>query len=208
MRHDDADKPDGPPDGHGGAGRDRRREERPAMHRRDVDAACAGGVHAEAEEIQRPGEPREHRKREGDKGQRAENRPVADHVEIAHEPADGAECLRKVAEIFDEENQRREERVERDAREKKDRGRQSFVPGLREEVDDQHRDERPRQTRAGDADKRQGRAESDRQHCAECGAGGDTERVWRREGISQESLENHARGRERAADKRRGKHTR
>ena len=48
-------------------------------------------------------------------GRAADDRRVAGDVEVAHQPADRAERLREVGEVLHEEDERREEGVERDA---------------------------------------------------------------------------------------------
>ena len=63
-------------------------------------------------------------------------RLIAADVEVAHQPAQRPVGLRKVGEVLHEQDQRREERVHRDAGEQQHVGRQPAVPGARQRVDD------------------------------------------------------------------------
>ena len=76
------------------------------------------------------------RERQRDGRQRRDERRVAADVEIAHQPADRAKRLREVRQELHEQNQRREERVQRDAGEQQHVGRQAAMPRAREPVDD------------------------------------------------------------------------
>ena len=62
VRHDDADEADRAADRHRRAGGERRAEERDALRAHDVDAARRRRLGAEAEQIERPREPRERRR--------------------------------------------------------------------------------------------------------------------------------------------------
>ena len=60
--------------------------------------------------------------------QGGDERLVAADVEVAHQPAQDPERLGKVGEVLDEQDQRREERVHRHARQQQDVGRHAAMP--------------------------------------------------------------------------------
>ena len=74
-------------------------------------------------------------------GSAASNRRVAGDVEVAHQPPQGAERLREVAEVLHEQDQRGEERVQRDAGQQQHRRREPAMPRRRQRVDDERRRE-------------------------------------------------------------------
>ena len=87
-----------------------------ATLRRDhVHPARFSAFVAEAQQIQWSGQPRKRRERDNDQGQRRHDRLIAADVEVAHQPAQDAKRLREVREVLHEQDQRREERVHRDA---------------------------------------------------------------------------------------------
>ena len=138
-------------------------------------------------------------------GSAPSERPVAADVEIADEPAQHAIGLGEVRQVLHEEDQRREERVQRDAGEQQHVRREAALPRAGQRIDD--RDRAERSGKAGD--RHRGHAaplerpsERDRQHRAERRAGRDAKRERRGEGIAQQSLEDDTRRRQRCADQR------
>ena len=123
VRHDDADEAHRSAQRDRGAGGQRGAEERPALRALHFDAAAGGHVLAHGQQIQRPRQHGEHDERRDDERQGRDDRTVAADVQIAHQPAHRAERLREIAEVLDEQDQRREERVQRDA------GQQQHVGG-------------------------------------------------------------------------------
>ena len=59
VRHDDADKADGPADGDRGAGGERRAEKRESLHAQHVHASAGRVVVAKRQHVQRPRQPQE-----------------------------------------------------------------------------------------------------------------------------------------------------
>ena len=138
---------------------------------------------------------RKRRERQRDGRQRGDERRVAAHVEVAHQPANRAERLREVGHELHEENQRREERIQRDAGEQQHVGRHPAVLRARQRVDDGHGAERA--GKAGDRHRRKpgdpGRQiQRHRQHGAKRRAGRNAQRERRRERIPQQRLKHHA----------------
>ena len=111
-----------------------------ALRARHVEAARAGALGAEAEQVQRPRAATRRSPNETTaSGSAVEDRLVAADVEIPHQPAQDPERLREVREVLHEQDQRREERVHRDAGEQQHVGREAAVARARERVDDRRR---------------------------------------------------------------------
>jgi hypothetical protein len=138
VRNDDPDESDRAADRNGGAGRERRTEKRRALSPDDVESVRLGAVFAEVQEIQRPRQPGKRRERDGDERCRTDERLIAAHVEVAHQPAEGAERLGKIREILHEQNQRGKERVHCHTGEQQHVGGEPAVARLREGIDDCH----------------------------------------------------------------------
>ena len=71
-----------------------------------------------------------------DERQRRDERRVACDVEVAHQPAHRAKRLGEIAEVLHEQNQRREKRVQRHARQQQHRRRQPALPRVRQRIHD------------------------------------------------------------------------
>ena len=140
-----------------------------------------------------------------DHRQRGHDRLEAADVEVAHQPARGAIDLREVGDVLHEQDQRREERVQRHAGQQQHRRRHRAVLHRRQPIDDGGGD-----GRAGEAGQRHGRersrahdrAEHDGEHRAERRAGRDAERERRGQRIAQQRLEHDAGRGQRRADER------
>ena len=136
---------------------------------------------------------------------------IAADVEIAHQPAQRAERLGEVRKVLNEQNERREERVQRDAGEQEHVSREPRCRAYAKRVHDGDRAERAREARDGTAvrpPKPSVQLERDRQHRAERGARRDAERERRRERIPEQRLKDDARRRERRTDERAGERPR
>ncbi len=143
-------------------------------------------------------------------GSRCE-RGIAADVEVAHQPAHGAERLREIRQELHEENQSGEERVQRDAREQQHVGRETSMTRMRQPVHNCHGTERP--GKAGHGHRRKtgdpGRpVQGNRQHRAERRSRRNAEGKRRRERIPEQRLQDDARGRERRPDQCGGQHAR
>ena len=152
VRHDDADEADRAAERHRRAGGQRRAEERQPLRPHDVHAAGGGRVVADAQQVERARQHRERGERDEDERQRRDDRAVARHVEVAHQPADGAERFGEVGQVLHEQDQRREERVQRDAGEQQHVGREPAALRRGQPVDDAGGDERAGE--AGERDRR------------------------------------------------------
>ena len=93
-------------------------------------------VGAKTQQIERPRQPHASDERNQDQRQRTDDGLIAGDVEVAHEPAQRAKRLGEIAQVLHEQNQRREERVQRDAGEQQDRCRHRARTHRREQVDD------------------------------------------------------------------------
>ena len=179
--------------------------------RHDVHALGRRGLGADAQQVQRARQHREHREGDDDERQRGDDREVVGHVEPAHHPADGAQRLGEVREVLHEQDQRREERVQRDAGEQQHVGRQPAPLRRGERIDDAGRDERAGkagQRNRRDAQQAQLELHRHREHRAERRAGRDAERERRGQGIAQQRLQHDARRGQGGADQRAGQHAR
>ena len=144
-------KPIGPPTETAAPVASEAAEERDALRAHDVHAARTRGLRADAEQVQRPRQPGEPANATSDQRQRASNRRVAGDVEIAHQPPQRAERLREVAEVLHEQDERREERVQRHARQQQHGRRDSAMLRRGQRVDDEHGEKRAKQAGRGDA---------------------------------------------------------
>ena len=114
VGHDDSDESDRAAERHSGPGCERRAEKREALRAVHVNAAARGALVADRQQVHPSRQHGERCERQRDGRQRRQKRRVTAHVEIAHQPADGAKGLREVRQELHEQNERREERVQRD----------------------------------------------------------------------------------------------
>ena len=98
-------------------------EERQPLRRATSTPRVAATVGADAQQVQRRGQQREYHECDQQQRQRAEDRLEAADVEVAHQPPHGAIRLGEVRHVLDEQDQRGEERVQRDARQQQHRRR-------------------------------------------------------------------------------------
>ena len=202
VRDDDADEADRPGERDGGARGQRRAEKREPLRPRDVHATRGGRVVAETEQVQRRGQHGEYRERGDDRAAAAPSSgakpptsrsPISQRTVRIH--------LREVGQVLHEQDQRREERIERDAGQQQHRRRHRAARPRRQPVDDRRaRAIAPARLASGTGDSAPSatrRAERDREHRAERRAGRHAEGERRRQRVAQHRLEDHAAERER-----------
>ena len=154
------------------------------------------------QQVERARQHGEDRERGDEQRQRRHERAVAADVEIAHQPAHRAERLREVGQVLDEENQRREERVQRDARQQQHVGRETAAAAPRP-ASRRWRSPRATPTKlAIGTDETPSapsvEAERDRQHRAQRGARRDAQRERRGQRVAEQRLQHDARRGQRA----------
>ena len=203
VGHDNADEADGTTQRDGGTGGERSAEKRQPLRANHLDAPRGGDILTQCQQVQRPRQDGKHGEGHHDERQGGNDRAVVTDVEITHQPTDGPERLREVGHVLHEQDQGREERVERHAGQQQHVGGQAPLLRRRQPVDDADGEQRP--GKAGDGNGRDAHhpdleAERNRQHGSERPAGGNAQRERRGQGIAQHRLEHHARGREGRAD--------
>ena len=165
-----------------------------------VDAAAGGAFLADRQQVHALRQHRKGRERQGERGNGGDERRVAADVEISHQPSHRPERLGVIRQELHEENQGREKRVERDARQQQHIRRNSAVPGAGQRVHNPDGTERTGEAgnrhggKAGDARRK---VQRQRQHRAQRGARRHAESKRRGERVSQQRLKHDARRGER-----------
>jgi hypothetical protein len=135
--------------------------------------------------------------------------PVAGNVEVSHQPAQRPHRLGEVREVLHEQDERREERVQRHASQQQHVGREPAVPHLRQGVDDQHGPERTGQAGKGhrrDHAPRPGGHEREGEHRAQRRSRRHPQRERRGQWVAKQGLHHDACHGERGADDAGGQH--
>ena len=204
MRHDQPDEPDRAGLGDDHAREERRRDEHDALDALRLDAELEGRLLAEREQVERARLRVDHRRPDRGADRDHADRAIPDDPEAPHEPVEDAAELGEVDERDHQRDHGREEEA-RDHPGQEERLDRAATARGGDQVDDDRRDQRPREGGDREPDRPGQRAlESPEvpQHRAERGAARHAQHRGVRQRVPRQSLEGRAGDREAPARQR------